>query len=90
MAREDFLIIVTKLGGRVVYSDDDMCGSIIIAVVRNGVGEFLVQYASSIKCPMLVDGVGFLTGEWVKWMGRWLPFNEWLALVQRQAQLVHA
>jgi hypothetical protein len=90
MAREDFLILVAKLGGRVVYSEDDACGSLIIAVVRNGVGEFTVQYASSTNCPTLIDGVGFLNGEWVKWMGRWLPFNEWLSFVQRQAQLALA
>jgi hypothetical protein len=90
MPRESFLQAVRSLGGRVVYSDDDVCGSIIIAVVKNGVGEFTVQYASSIKCPMLVEGVGFLTGEWVKWVGRWYTLNEWLALVQGQAQLVHA
>ena len=90
MPRESFLQAVRSLGGRVVYSDDDACGSIIIAVVRNGVGEFIAQYASSIKCPMLVEGVGFLTGEWVKWVGRWMTLDEWLALVQGRAQLVHA
>jgi hypothetical protein len=90
MPRESFLQAVRSLGGRVVYSDDDACGSIIIAVVKNGVGEFIAQYASSIKCPMLVEGVGFLTGEWVKWVGRWMTLDEWLSLVQGQAQLVHA
>jgi hypothetical protein len=83
MPRESFLKAIEELGGRVVYSDDDACGSIIIAVVKNGVGEFTVQYASSINCPMLVDGVGFLTGEWVKWVGRWMTLDEWLSLVPR-------
>jgi hypothetical protein len=90
MAREDFLRVIRSLSGRIVYSDDDACGSIIIAVVRNGVGEFTVQYASSTRCPMLVDGVGFLVGEWVRWLGRWYTLDEWLALVQGRAQLVHA
>jgi hypothetical protein len=90
MPRESFLKAIEELGGRVVYSEDDACGSLIIAVVRNGHGEFPVQYASTINCQMLVDGVGFLTGEWVKWLGKWYTLNEWLSLVQGQAQLAHA
>jgi hypothetical protein len=90
MPRESFLQAVRSLGGRVVYSEDDACGSIIIAVVKNGIGEFVAQYTSTVNCPMLVDGVGFLTGEWVKWLGRWYTLNEWLTLVQGRAQLVHA